>query len=680
MEFLIQAVKQSHLRLDIQGLRALAVVLVVAFHLSPKTIPGGYIGVDIFFVISGYLITAHLMREVVHTGSVKLLEFWARRVRRLLPAAFLVLAVSAVAVYILLPATVRGQNFIEIAFAAAYVLNWRLAYDSVDYLAADNVASVAQHYWTLSVEEQFYFVWPILILIGIWCAAKMKLASRRQVITALLVIVFVASLAFSIYETTRSQPSAYFLTTTRAWEFAAGGLVALVPIAKLRGFSHAALSWLGIGLIGFSAFMLDGHSPFPGWIALFPVAGVAVLLWVKDSDLPWSPQYLLKFGPAQLIGDTSYAIYLWHWPLIVVATSLLGRSPGWIWGGVIVAVTLALAVATKYLVEDPVRRAPGILKLRMTTFGLMAGGMAAIIAFTLIPVQIEHTKAENDIAAVANELKNNTECFGANAVLNNCEDPYSVTSTVIPTASKADGPGPYIAEFDSCESLVSANRAEYDCDSGGGTEPSIMVVGDSQMYSMFPAFGEASKKNNWHLQMRARASCPGFGVTVASAPQEEKDRCAAWSNEVREDIFADKDLDAVLFVFRQHKYPDMSVESAQLFSEIKASGKQVIALIEVPGAGPNVHGPDCVAASTETESPCAWTVTQRDTWLNSVAQSTGAELMNPWDILCHDGTCETVIGGTLVYRDTNHFAATFAKTLAPWVQLKLDEFVTAESQ
>ena len=213
-------------RAEITALRACAVLLVVLYHLWPGRLPGGYIGVDVFFVISGFLITSHLLRESTTTGRIALARFWARRARRLLPAAYLVLAATSVAVVAWLPVSAWQQNFRQIIASTLYVQNWVLAADSVDYLASDADPAAAQHYWSLSIEEQFYLVWPLLILAATVWAARRASSPIRATWWAIGVPT-VASLLFSLWITQENPPAAYFVTPARAWQFGAGGLLAL---------------------------------------------------------------------------------------------------------------------------------------------------------------------------------------------------------------------------------------------------------------------------------------------------------------------------------------------------------------------------------------------------------------------------------------------------------------------
>ena len=278
------------MRQEIQGLRAVAVLLVVLFHLWPHQVPGGYIGVDVFFVISGYLITSHILREVDRTGSVSLAGFWARRLRRLLPASYVVLLVTAVAVLVFVPRLMWQQFFGEILAASLYVENWTLAVNSVDYLAADNAPSPAQHYWTLSAEEQFYLIWPLLVLLGLWLA-KLGLARRshrgdkpdhrQAVVFGVLAATTAASLAYSLWVTATDPAWAYFVTPARAWEFGAGALLAFAPQAVRRPYARAGLGWLALVGLLVCALVFDESTPMPGTAALWVVAASMALIWVE---------------------------------------------------------------------------------------------------------------------------------------------------------------------------------------------------------------------------------------------------------------------------------------------------------------------------------------------------------------------------------------------------------------
>src|SRR3954470_24878949 len=265
----VRRARGKPVRAEIQALRALAVALVVVCHSWPRALPGGFIGVDVFFVISGFLITSLLLGEVRRTGRVSLAGFWARRARRILPAALLVLAVCALATLAWVPQNHWQQFLDEIRASTAYVENWQLAATATNYFAnAASVQSPVQHYWSLSAEEQFYLVWPVLILLVV------LLRGGRRGFALGMGVLALASLAFSIYDTAADPAAAYFITPTRAWEFAAGGLLALAGTSR-----RPSVSWLRLAAIAIAAVFYGPATPFPGIAAALPVAGALAVMW-----------------------------------------------------------------------------------------------------------------------------------------------------------------------------------------------------------------------------------------------------------------------------------------------------------------------------------------------------------------------------------------------------------------
>src|SRR5699024_1419272 len=260
------APSRSSFRPELQGLRALAVGLVLLFHLWPQRVSGGFVGVDVFFVISGFLITGHLYKELAPTGTIKVTKFWARRVMRLLPLAFTVLVFSFLSLLLVLPETTWGMNTRQILASLFYVENWVLAADSVDYMAAENEPSLVQHYWSLSIEEQFYFVLPLILLI-IFALTKTIRAKEtfhfntRVAMSAALMLVGLASFYISVAYTNYEAAQAYFITPTRLWEFTIGGLIALVaPPSILKPWIQNCISWVGIAMILIAAFVYSGDT------------------------------------------------------------------------------------------------------------------------------------------------------------------------------------------------------------------------------------------------------------------------------------------------------------------------------------------------------------------------------------------------------------------------------------
>src|SRR5215207_8385412 len=300
----------SRFRADVEGLRAAAVVAVVAYHAGLGGVGGGFVGVDVFYVLSGFLITGLLWEELDGTGRLRLGAFYARRARRLLPAAALVLVVTLVASAVWLSPLQVPVVARDAAAAALYVANYRFAAQRTDYLA-DASPSPLQHYWSLGVEEQFYLLWPLLLLVVFLAARRGRRSATRAAGAAV------------------SQPWAFFSLPTRAWELAAGGLVALAAsrLARLPGLAAATLGWLGLEAILWSITRFGPSTPFPGAAALFPVAGTAAVLAAGCAAPRLGPDLVLRRWPLQLGGRLSYAWYLWHWPLLVLAPAVVGHPP-----------------------------------------------------------------------------------------------------------------------------------------------------------------------------------------------------------------------------------------------------------------------------------------------------------------------------------------------------------------
>lgn len=346
-------------RTEIQALRALAVLSVLLFHLWPTRLPGGFVGVDVFFVVSGFLITAHLLKEQTSTGRIGLGRFWARRARRLLPASMLVLLVTATGVYLLVPPSRWPQFGGEIIASALYGENWVLAWQAVDYMALSNVKSPTQHFWTLGVEEQFYIVWPLLLVLLALLSRRLPTRRRLDVTLLGLVLVVLGSLAHSVAFTAASQSMAYFFTTTRVWEFGFGALLAALAargtLATPGPRTATALSWTGIALIVVAVLSFGPETPFPSFTALLPVVGTSLVILAGAPRARLSPAPLMGMRPVQFLGDVSYGVYLWHWPMIVLIPYALGRDMAAPERFGVLAASIALGWASKAFVEDPVR-------------------------------------------------------------------------------------------------------------------------------------------------------------------------------------------------------------------------------------------------------------------------------------------------------------------------------------
>lgn len=511
--------KQATKRPDIEGLRALSILFVFAFHLFPTSIPGGFIGVDIFFVISGFLITQHLHTEYVGYGTISVSKFYARRIRRLLPASYFVLLASGVAIILFIPVTEWARNFSDISGASVYLANWQLAFSSTGYANLGTSPSIVQQFWSLSVEEQFYLFWPLL-LIGIFAFPKLlnfhgkrSFLSNRFTFIALFLI-SIGSLFFSYWSGEEFPAESYFFTPSRIWEFAAGALLVFLPkrieksqIRRTSKFLIIILNWSALVSILASAWFINSSMIFPGLIALWPVLSVMFMLWAGDLGTNWEPGYLAKFGPVLALGGLSYAIYLWHWPVLVVYSAVTGKAITLKAAVVLVLLTIALSILTKYFVENPLRFGKMISTTRRSLlFALIGSLMIAFIGLTLsfwVTQQIQNSSKALPVFQNSAELQKQLEAqFLANTWGENIEFAPKKLSKVW--------------NVDDCLNVtdqLSIKRCTY---GNLQSERTLVVLGDSFAGSYMPGIVDGFTKNDWKVIPLTLEQCPAASVKVST--------------------------------------------------------------------------------------------------------------------------------------------------------------------
>ncbi|AEG45091.1 acyltransferase family protein [Isoptericola variabilis] len=680
-------------RADIQGLRALAVAAVLAYHVWPSAVPGGYVGVDVFFVLSGFLITSHLVRRPLRTAG-DLLEFWARRVRRLVPAASLVLLVTLVAAVVWLPATVRADVGREALAAVLYVENWALARSATDYLAADELHTPVQHYWSLSVEEQFYLVWPVALAVAGWLLVRGSRALRRRApadrerardaaVAALVVaaLVVATSLAWSVHLTATDPAAAYFVSTTRAWELGLGGLLAaIVALRPVRPgpAGRAVLAWTGLLLVGVAVATFDARTPFPGWTALVPTVGTALVVAAAADGVAAGPGSVLGRRAVRWLGDVSYSVYLWHWPVVVVAPFVLGRPPGLAEQLAAVALTLVLAALTKRFVEDPVRRDRRLARRKVSTFGLLALATLVVGAAALVVVD-RATAAEHEAAdVVAHRLAAAGPCAGAGAV----RDPSCTVGSLLtpPEFAAEDKPAPYA---DGCWNNAPFTT-RHTCTYSGtdrSEQPSarVALVGNSHAGHWLPALEDVVAEDGWQLTTYLQSVCYPVDRPLAFDDAEETEGCLGTNRwAVRSVVEGGYDL--VVMSARTNQslagvaQRDQAAAAQEAYAEtleaFTAAGIPVLVLRDTPAMPGDV--PDCVASRPDDVAACG---APRSTALEPDPLAAAASdddtglvrLVEVTDLMCDARRCHAVVGGVVAYFDHGHLTATFARTLAPEV-------------
>lgn len=338
-------------RLDIQGLRALAVVLVIANHLTGWP-GGGFIGVDVFFVISGFLITGHLVVERERTGRISLADFYRRRIRRILPASITVVLVTIVVGFSVFGRDRFSALVTDGIWATLFSANWRFIFVGTDYMHANDAVSPLQHYWSLSIEEQFYFIWPVLLLLAIWIGSRRPRRSAAIAIT----LIGVVSFGYALWESAAHPTSAYFSTFSRAWELAAGALLAIAAnrVGKMPLAIRPYLAWTGLLTIALSAAFVTAASAFPAPFALGPILGTVAVIAAGIGTAQQRFLWPLTNPVSRYLGDISYSLYLWHFPVIAFATVFFGGTPRRLIL-VVLVVTAALSIASYHWIETPTR-------------------------------------------------------------------------------------------------------------------------------------------------------------------------------------------------------------------------------------------------------------------------------------------------------------------------------------
>jgi len=673
------------LRYDVQGLRAIAVTLVLVNHFWPYPLAGGYVGVDVFFVISGFLITSGLIRRPPQAPR-DLLSFWARRIRRLLPAACLVLLIALIVSFVWAPRTMHLNIVMQTIGAAVYGQNWVLAATATDYFAASSSHTPIQHYWSLSVEEQFYLVWPVLIMFLAWLTRRRS--ERKFWIPVGLGILALASLVFSVWYSHSSPTAAYFITPTRMWELAAGGLVAVaantgwqLQSARLR----AVLAWVGVIMIMVSAFWFSSATPFPSFTALLPVGGAALAILVAADDVKWSPNIFWRWWPVQTAGDISYSIYLWHWPAIVLVPMVMGRNADtpMKWG--IIGGVLIVSYLTKRFVEDGPRFSPVFVKSLRNTFlmGLTISLTVVGCSLDVRSVELRLQDEEAQLALIASmgqqQLGNHSDsrrCIGAGVVLNpECATKDSSTLLYQPSVIANN---PWIM----CNTMppyTDVQRCHFGATSG---DKHILLIGNSHAMQWAPVLDDISKDYGWVGDTLTGAGCsPDIGIQI-SREAGATDACAALGDEQLQEAISGKyDLvilsaersDALVGPAEKTHWASVTASQQAVYDELKAAGVNVLVIRDTPA--PYINIPDCIAAHTQKWSACNYrdstNSTSQDplydiTMSNADPKILGVAANN---LLCNtDGVCPAVIGGVIVFMDDNHLSAQFAQSLRPVIE------------
>jgi peptidoglycan/LPS O-acetylase OafA/YrhL len=686
------------------------VILVLLFHAGVPGTTGGYVGVDVFFVLSGFLITGLLVRELQRTGTVSLMAFYARRARRLLPAAALCLLVTVAVSAVVLPPLLVPEVAGDGVAAALYASNIRFALEATDYLQAEGAPSPLLHYWSLGVEEQFYLFWPALLLLLTRGAGD--LARRVGLIAA---VVGVVSFALSLWLTTANQPWAFFSLPTRAWELGIGALLAVgvTRLARLPTTVAAVAGWVGLAMVALSAVVIEPTTPFPGTAALLPTVGSGLVILSGISRPSTGPELVLGRRPLRFLGKISYSLYLWHWPVIVLPAAALESELPLAARIALALIAIPIAWMSQRWVEDPFRhgRFVGLMPRR----NLVSAG-ALTLALVVSSVAIGRSAEENLASAASGQTD-------AEASLDDLLGPVATptavappTSTPSPGETAAPSPLPSVRpsaspatpEPDAFAGPVPANllpalvdatddqpaiyddgchvdqgaTAPADCvygDPNGST--TVVLVGDSHAAQWFPALERLAEEQGWRLLPMTKSACSAADITVWNpALSRAYTECEAWREAVIDRIVAERP-DLVLLATSRGHWPivngeilkrgdearePMQAAIGRTIERIEDSAGAVAIIADTPRAP--LDPPVCLSSHLDDVTECATPRAQAfdSDWFEAeraTAEETRAGFvdMTPW--VCPADPCPVVIGRYLVYRDTHHITTPYAVAL-----------------
>ncbi len=672
---------KSYFRPDIEGLRAVAIGAVLLFHAGVPWAEGGFIGVDVFFVISGFLITGLLVREWNSGGRIDLVVFYARRFRRLLPAALLAIAATVAASWLVL----SGLRFPDVAFdgtaAALYVSNIRFANEAIDYLGAETAPSPLLHFWSLGVEEQFYLFWPLIVLLSL----RLLGLGRLWLVVGVMSI---ASLTLALVWTDIAAPWAFFSLPTRAWQLGTGALIA-IGVLRLPPRAPSALAtatvWLGLAVIIAGVLVIGTDTPYPGTAALIPVVGTALVI-IGATHTQGLPARLLATRFPRWIGRISYSLYLWHWPILVLVPLALGVDSIPFNLALVVVATL-IAWASTELYETPIRHGR-ILPMRHSRSIVAAVAASIIVA---VAAYAWGTTVQGERWAPGDVDQ---------AAVRSIELPAPVRSGPVPGDLVPPLDGAYhdlpAGYDDDCHLEFNETEAPECVYGPEGAARNVLLLGDSHAQQWLPALQVLADKHGWRLRAITKSACPMVEATVWNGPLKRSYReCDEWREEALALIEAEAPELVLLASSNTYELMDSQGGRArrgddgwdETWSEALTAylGRvsehaPVVVIAETPRVG---YDPaECLATSDGIEG-CDVArermVDDEYAALEATAvAAAGAGLISATDWICFEDDCPLVRGSMLVYRDSHHLTATFASVLAERLDAAMRDVVGSD--
>ncbi|GAA1513520.1 acyltransferase family protein [Agromyces terreus] len=661
----------------------MAALLVAAYHIWFGKVSGG---VDVFFVITGFLITLTLVGHVRREGRIRPLQYLGRLARRVWPMAAVVLVAALAITVTLAPEVLRARNFTEILASALYVENELLAVSAVDYLNAEDPHTVVQHFWAMSLQGWFYVIWLLVALGALWVALRPRRTRRprrsdparaaadptarfRRMFAAAIALVAAASFVWSLWQTSVAQPTAYFSTSTRLWEFGVGALIALAGTRLvLRGTAAAIASWVGLVGLVVCGMLLPVSSSFPGVAALWPVSCAALLLVAtRQNERPWAATRLLASRPLVWLGGVAFGIYLWHWPLLVSYRYLFGQhaTPNLWQGSLIIALAIGLAVLGNRLVERQVSASWPVPARRPLITMLLVGAWVAVVAAAGLGIAAGTAAASQLDRDAASAQATAGSCFGAGALGRDaeCAEVLADQPLVPDRAALLDDTG------DAYDCYTQPDATDLTTCTSGDGPTRIALIGNSHAAMYRSLFDAEAGEAGWTVTTMVGNGCVWGAQTSSDA--DVSDRCRGRLEQTEHLLFDAEPFDLVVYAGGRGAI-DVPAEPARIaenWGRLTDAGSRIIVIEDNPRIGD--AGATCVIESSEADLragacdvPEADATTPADRYADA-ARLIGAPVVPTLDLYCVDNHCPAVAGSVIVYRDQHHATATYLRSTAP---------------
>ena len=647
-------------RADVQGLRAVAVGLVVLDHANVPHLAGGYIGVDVFFVISGFLITGLLLGD--SHRRLRFSSFYARRALRILPAATAVIVVTDI-MSVLIMNFVNARSVLnDSIWAAFFAANVRFAHQGTNYFSTGPPPSPLQHLWSLAVEEQFYVVWPAILaltIVGFYALPRLSARRRahqggelpRRRIAIVLLVIFAASLYLSISQTAANHVASYFSTPDRAWELAAGAVLATIQpaLTRIPPALRAALTWLGIAGIATAAVTYSPATPFPGSAALLPVLGSCAVLVGGIGAPRFGANQLLAVRPMQFVGNISYSLYLWHWPLLVLAADYYGFTLS-VWQNLaVVAVAVMVATLSYYFLENPIRHWRSARARPRRALLLWPVALTAVLASVLAlqpsdPFGVGAVTTAPPGGAVT-AVRSAVDAALANELI-----PTVLTPNIADAATDFKSIG-------DCSGY--AHRTSRLCEMGDPHGKHLVVVfGNSHSSMWIPAMRIIAKRAHWRFIPVVKEAC-GYADYVAPITTQ----CTEWYQWALQRLHA---LRPQVLLIGNYLHGGWDTALPTITTAMKRLVPRVVLMTDAPSIA-RVPA-DCLLAAGATQGSCLWPESKHNLAALPVLEAIGHEedvqVINaaPW--FCYNKLCPSVIDSIIPYADTAHITQAYSVFLA----------------